>query len=146
VPTTDPVVSALYNVSQQSMPSGPLIAAFLPSQQTAISQLASAYCGELLASASLTHTFFNGGLDGSLGLQASTFFGASPSAHRTMLASALVNNAIGTNVNPQGAAAAQAEVDKLLTRIPTLSPSATVGQASIAACTAVLGSAVVTLQ
>jgi hypothetical protein len=146
VPTTDPVVSALYNVSQQSMPSGPLIAAFLPSQQTAISQLASAYCGELLASASLTHTFFNGGLDGSLGLQASTFFGASPSAHRTMLATALVTNAIGTNVNPQGAAAAQGEVDRLLTRIPTLSPSATVAQASIAACTAVLGSAVVTLQ
>ncbi len=146
VPTTDPVVSALFNVSRQSMPSGPLIAAFLPSQQTAISQLASAYCGELLATASWRHSFFGNGLDASLNIpgSAGTFFASG--ANRSIVINALINNAIGTNVNPQGAAAAQGEVDKLLTRIPTLSPSATVGQASIAACTAVLGSAVVTLQ
>ena len=40
VPITNPVVSALYNVSQQSLPAGPLISAFVPSQQTAMSQLA----------------------------------------------------------------------------------------------------------
>ena len=58
VSINDPVVSSLYNVSQQSMPAGPLIAAFVPSQQTAISQLAHAYCGELMASQSLRDTFF----------------------------------------------------------------------------------------
>src|SRR5204862_58817 len=38
------------------------------------------------------------------------------------------------------------EVDSLLTRIPTLNAGATVSQATVAACTAVLGSAAVTLQ
>src|SRR5204863_7380951 len=41
VPITNPVVSALYNVSRQSLPAGPLISALVPAQQTAISQLAS---------------------------------------------------------------------------------------------------------
>jgi len=40
VPITDSAVSNLYGLSQQSMPAGPLIAAFGPSQQAAISQLA----------------------------------------------------------------------------------------------------------
>ena len=52
VPITNPVVSALYSVSQQSLPAGPLISAFVPSQQTAMSQLANAYCGQLLATQS----------------------------------------------------------------------------------------------
>ncbi|MBV8495769.1 MAG: LamG domain-containing protein, partial [Gammaproteobacteria bacterium] len=55
VPITDSVVAALYNTSQQSMPAGPLISAFVPSEQTALSQLANAYCSEMLASAPLTH-------------------------------------------------------------------------------------------
>ena len=38
----------LYISAQQSLPSQPQIAAFLPSHQTAISQLAGAYCGQLL--------------------------------------------------------------------------------------------------
>ncbi len=38
-------VSTLYHSAQQSLPASPLIAAFLPSHQTAISQLANAYCG-----------------------------------------------------------------------------------------------------
>jgi len=146
VAITDPVVSALYNTSQQSMPAGPLLSAFVPSQQTALSQLANAYCSEMLASSQLTHTFFNGGLDGSLGATASSFFGASGSAQRTTVINALVSNAIGSNVNPQAASAVQSEVDALLTRVPTLNASATVAQATTAACTAVLGSAAVTLQ
>jgi hypothetical protein len=140
------VVSALYNTSQQSLPAAPLIAAFVPSQQTAMSQLASAYCGELLASQSLRDQFFGTGLDASLGSLASGFFGASGSAQRAIVINALVSNGIGTNVNPQAASAAQSEVDALLTRIPTLNSQATVSQATVAACTAVLGSAAVMLQ
>src|SRR5204862_229795 len=96
VPITNPVVSALYNVSRQSLPAGPLISAFVPAQQTAISQLASAYCGQLLATQSLRDTFFGGtGLDASLNAGASGFFGASGSANRQLLIHALVTNAVG---------------------------------------------------
>jgi hypothetical protein len=143
VPITDKVVSALYNTSQQSMPAGPLISAFVPSQQTALSQLANAYCSEMVASG---HTFVGGALDSNLNTLSSTFFGSSPSANRNLLESALVAHAIGANVNTQAANAVTSEVDNLITRIPTLNGAATVGQATIAACTAVLGSAAVTLQ
>jgi hypothetical protein len=146
VPTTNPVVSALYNVSQQSLPAGPLLAAFVPSQQTAMSQLANAYCGQLLATQSLRDSFFGGtGLDASLNAGASGFFGASGSPNRLLVINALVTNAVG-NATPASASAVQSEVDALLTRIPTLNAGATVSQATVAACTAVLGSAVVTLQ
>ena len=146
VPITNPVVSALYGVSQQSLPAGPLISAFVPSQQTAMSQLANAYCGQLLATQSLRDTFFGGtGLDASLNASASGFFGASGSANRQLVINALVTNAVG-NATPASASAVRGEVDSLLTRIPTLAAGATVSQATVAACTAVLGSAVVTLQ
>jgi hypothetical protein len=146
VPITNPVVSALYSVSQQSLPAGPLISAFVPSQQTAMSQLANAYCGQLLATQSLRDTFFGGtGLDASLNAGASGFFGASGSANRQLVINALVTNAVG-NATPASASAVSGEVDSLLTRIPTLNAGATVSQATVAACTAVLGSAVVTLQ
>ena len=146
VPITNPVVSALYNVSRQSLPAGPLISAFVPAQQTAISQLASAYCGQLLATQSLRDTFFGGtGLDASLNAGASGFFGASGSANRLLVINALVTNAVG-NATPASASAVRGEVDSLLTRIPTLNAGATVSQATVAACTAVLGSAAVTLQ
>jgi hypothetical protein len=146
VPITNPTVSALYNVSQQSLPAAPLISAFVPSQQTAMSQLANAYCGQLLATQSLRDTFFGGtGLDASLNASASGFFGASGSANRQLVINALVTNAVG-NATPASASAVRSEVDSLLTRIPTLNAGATVSQATVAACTAVLGSAVVTLQ
>ncbi len=146
VPITNPVVSALYNVSQQSLPAGPLISAFVPSQQTALSQLANAYCGQLLANAAQRDTFFGGtGLDASLNSTASVFFGASGSANRSLVINALVNNAVGV-ATPAAASAVQSEVDNLLTRIPTLNGSATVSQATVAVCTAVLGSAAVSLQ
>ncbi|MBV8495572.1 MAG: hypothetical protein JO361_02185, partial [Gammaproteobacteria bacterium] len=140
------VVAALYNTSQQSMPAGPLISAFVPSEQTALSQLANAYCSEMLASAPLTHAFFSGGLDGSLALTASGFFGASGSPQRAVVINALVANAIGPGVSPQAASAVTSEIDALISRVPGLNASATVAQAATAACTAVLGSAAVTLQ
>ena len=144
VPITNPVVSALYKVSQQSLPAGPLIAAFLPSHQTAISQLANAYCGQLLGTQQYRDAFFGNGLDGNLTTSASAFFGASGSPQRAIVINALATNAVG-NATPAAASAVRAEVDALLTRIPTITP-ATVSAATVAACTAVLGSAAVTLQ
>jgi hypothetical protein len=163
VPITDPVVNSLYQASQQSMPAGSLILAFVPSQQAAISQLANAYCGEMLNStqsgvnsAQLTHTFFNGALDNQLAGSGSSFFGASGSAPRTAVINALVSNTLG-NANSQTASAIQTEVDALITRIlisdslapaphAAIEPNATVLQTVTSACTAVLGSAAVTLQ
>jgi cytochrome c553 len=147
VSITDPVVSPLYNASEQSMPAGPLIAAFAPAQQTAISQLAHAYCSEMMASQSLRDTFFSSnGLDASLNNTSASFFGASGSAQRAIVINALVAKGVGSNVTPQAASAVQSEVDALLTRIPAINGAATVSQATTAACTAVLGSAAVMLQ
>lgn len=146
VPITDTVVQTLYNTAQQSMPATPQIAAFLSSQQTAISQLANAYCGALLtnpAYAIQLNTFFPG-LSANLGANAGTFFGTS--ANRVMVETALANNAVGSGVSPVTNAALQSEVDALLTRVAQINPAATVTQATVAACTAALGSAAVTLQ
>ena len=76
------------------------------------------------------------------------FFGAAMpnTTNRGIVINALIANAIGTNVDTTAATAAHNELDALLTRIPTLSATATVSQATKAACTAVLASAAVTLQ
>jgi hypothetical protein len=156
VPITDSVVNTLYQQSQQSMPAAPLISAFVSSQQAAISQLANAYCGEMLNSAQLTHSFFSGALDNQLGGSGAAFFGASGSPQRQAVINALVSNTVGS-ANPQTASAIQTEVDALITRIlisdslapaphAAIEPNATVLQTVTSACTAVLGSAAVTLQ
>jgi len=145
VATTDQVVQTLYLSAQQAMPATPLISAFVSSEQTAISGLANAYCGELMASASLRDAFFGTGLDASLSASASGFFGASGSAQRAIVINGLAN-AIGTTAAPQMASAVQAEVDALITRVPQINPAATVTQATVAACTAALASGAVTLQ
>jgi hypothetical protein len=145
VATTDQVVQTLYLSSQQAMPATPLISAFVSSEQTAISGLANAYCGELMASASLRDAFFGTGLDASLSASASGFFGASGSAQRAIVINGLAN-AIGTTAAPQMASAMQAEVDALITRVPQINPAATVTQATVGACTAALASGAVTLQ
>ena len=148
VPITNATVAALYNSEQQSLPSAPQIDAFLAAQQTAITQLATAYCGQLLDTQSLRDAFFGTGLDASLTATAAAFFGtATPNTtNRGMVINALIAKAIGTNVDITVASAANNELNALLTRIPTLSSTATVSQATKAACTAVLASAAVTLQ
>ncbi|HVP33142.1 MAG TPA: LamG domain-containing protein [Steroidobacteraceae bacterium] len=146
VPTTDQVVQTLFMSSQQAMPAVPDISAFVSSEQTAISGLANAYCGEMMASSSLRDAFFGTGLDSSLSAGAAGFFGASGSAQRAIVINALANGAVGTTVSPQMASAVQAEVDALLTRVPQINSAATVSQATVAACTATLASAAVTLQ
>src|SRR5215472_1043696 len=143
VAITDAVVNSLYQASQQSMPAGPAIDAFGSSQQTAFSQLASAYCNEMMASSQLRDAFFGSGLDASLNSLSSGFF--SSAANRSLVEQALVQNAVG-NANPQVATAVTTQVDALLQKIPSINAGATVSQSAVAACTAVLGSAAVTLQ
>ena len=148
VPITNSTVAALYNSEQQSLPPAPRIDAFLAAQQTAITQLATAYCGQLVDTQSLRDAFFGTGLDASITATSGAFFGAATpnTTNRGIVINALLANAIGTNVDTTVATAAQNELNALLTRIPTLSATATVSQATKAACTAVLASAAVTLQ
>ncbi|HEY6482474.1 MAG TPA: LamG domain-containing protein [Steroidobacteraceae bacterium] len=147
VPFTDPTISVQYNNAQQSMPAVPQINAFVPSEQTAVSQLASAYCGQLLATPALRDAFFGNGLDASLNSLASSFFGTP--ANVNLVVNPLVAKSFGTAPNaayPQAAAGMQAELTALLARIPTLNAAATVSTATQSACTAALGSAAVMLQ
>jgi hypothetical protein len=149
VPITDTLVEPLFMSSQQSMPAVPQIGAFLSSQQTAISELANAYCSELVNNTTYTtqlDAFFGSGFHTNLSSSAASYFGSSPSANRTSLETALATNAVGSNASPQTYSGVVTEVDGLLTRVTQILPSATVAQATVAACTATLGSAAVTLQ
>jgi hypothetical protein len=157
VPFTTPAVFMLYSTAQQSMPSTPLISAFVASEQTALGQLANAYCGQLvqgIPSATTRTAFFGSGLEGSLGSSAASFF--SSASNRQIVEIALVNKAVGVNVSPATATAVTNEVDALLRRfyqpvsvtggVEAQLPATTVSAATQAACAAVLGSAAVTLQ
>ena len=140
---TDPVVQPVYQASQQAMPAGPQIDAFVSSQQTAMSALANSYCAEMLASQTLTNNFFGGGFYSNLGLSSSSYFGASGSSARTQLENTLATNALGsTTVAPAAYQAIVGEVDALITRVPqimaaqTPPTTATVLQTTVAACRA----------
>ena len=154
IPFTNSAVTTVYQSLQQSMPSAPGINAFLASHQTAISQLAAAYCTQLVTTPAAFSTFFAGTnfstLNSSLTQSASSYFGTG-SGNATALASVvspLVNNIVSSVAYPQASTAMATELDNLLVLIPTL-PNAsneTVSQATIAACSAALGSLAVTLQ
>jgi hypothetical protein len=144
VPFTNSTVFAQYMSAQQSMPSTPLISAFVASEQTAIGQMAGVYCAQLVGTQSYRDAFFGAGLDAGLNTSAATFFASL--SNRQIVETALANNAVGINVSPATAAAVTNEVDALLQLIPTLNSAATVSTATQAACQAVLGSAAVTLQ
>jgi hypothetical protein len=146
VPITNSTVSAQYQTEQQSMAASPLISAFVAPNQTAMSQLANTYCAQLLANSSYRDNFFGTGLDASLNSSAATFF--SSAGNRAIVETALVANAVGSNVTPQTATAVTNEVDSLLQLVPTLSgySNATVSTATQAACAATLGSLALTLQ
>jgi hypothetical protein len=152
VPYTNTTVATLYLSVQQSMPSAPQIAAFLPSHQTAISQLAGAYCAQLVGTPSTFNTFFAGSglasLNSSLSASASGYFGtgAGNAANLASVVSPLVNAIVGPVAYPQAATGMTNELNALLLRIPSLNSSATVSQATIAACSAALGSAAATVQ
>jgi hypothetical protein len=135
-------VNTLYNTLQQSLPPTNDLGAFLASHQTAISALADQYCN--IAVNTNTAAMFPGLTLNNADV--STYFGVQ--ANRNFVIDPLVARAIGTNVNPTVEAAVRTELNSL---IPTLAAinSTTAGRtASItqAACTAVLGSAAVSLQ
>jgi hypothetical protein len=149
VPVSDSVVAAAYTAVEQSLPAVPQITSFTASEQTAISQLAGAYCSELMTN-QYRDTFFGAGsatLDANLTQNASWFSGNS--SNQSVVITPLVSSlAVGTTVDPTYAAALQGELGALLTRIPTLtlSTTPTVATATQAACQAALGSAAIILK
>jgi hypothetical protein len=166
IPITNSAVNTVYQSLQQSMPSQPAINAFLPSHQTAISQLANAYCTQLVGTPSAFSTFFAGSgfsnLNSSLSASSSSYFGSvaypatlpyvaptgGNAANLASVVTPLVNNIIGTVAYPQAYSNMTNQLNTLLLDLPSLNPNqtVTVSQATIAACSAALGSLPATLQ
>ena len=148
IPFTNAAVTATYQSLQQAMPSAPGINAFLASHQTAIAQLAGTYCAQLVGTPSAFSAFFAGSgftsLNSNLGQPASSYF--TSAAIEDYVALPLTNNTVGPVAYPLAHSNMQTELENLLTKIPSLNSSETVSQATIAACTAALGSLAVTLQ
>jgi hypothetical protein len=111
--------------------------------------MAGVYCAQLVGTSSTFSTFFAGSgfaaLNSSLSANAGTYFNASQ-ANIDSVVNPLVNAIVGPTAYPQAAAGMKTELKALLLRIPTLNSSETVSAATIAACTAALGSAAVTVQ
>ena len=144
VPVSNSTVNTLYNTLQQSLPPTNDLGAFLASHQTAISALADQYCNVAVT----TNTLFTGL---NLAGNPATLFGtvAAPNqANINLVADPLVARALGTNVNPTTEAAIRAELNSFIPARAAITNTAAGRTAAIAqaACTAVLGSAVVSLQ
>jgi hypothetical protein len=149
VPVPTPAVFTLYNTLQQSLPPTNDITAFVPSGQTAISQLADLYCNTAVNTASIKNVTFPG-LD--LTQQAATYFGATTPAvgsaqatNRALVINPLINAAIGSGVNTPEATLVTTELNSLMNTLVGVSGTTT-AQVAQGACSAVLGSAVVSLQ
>jgi hypothetical protein len=143
VPVSNTAVNTLYNTLQQSLPAANDLGAFLPSHQTAISALADQYCN--IAVTTNAATMFPG-LNLNANGNTQTYF--ANQANINLVADPLVARALGTNVNPTMEAAIRAELNTLIPARAALTSTAAGRTASIvqAACTAVLGSAAVSLQ
>jgi hypothetical protein len=140
VPVSNSAVNMLYNTLQQSLPPTNDLGAFLPSHQTAMSALADQYCN--IAVNTNTAAMFPG-LD--LSQQAATYF--SLQGNRDLVINPLVARGIGSNVNSTTETAVRTELNTLLTNLSAGATAAgRTAAITQAACTAVLGSAAVSLQ
>ena len=142
VPFTNSAVTTLYQSVQQSMPSQPQIDAFLPSHQTAISQMAAVYCTQLVGTSQYRDAFFPGVGAGNFSASASSYFNTQ--GNRDNVVNPLVNAIVGTSAYPQAASAMRTELNALLQTGPV--QATTVSAATTAACSAALGSAAATMQ
>jgi hypothetical protein len=144
-------VYALYNTLQQSLPPTNDITAFVPSGQTAISQLADLYCSTAVNTVSIRNATFPV-LD--VTQPATNYFGTTKTAaltpgqvtNRNLVINPLINRAIGgQSVNSAAANLVTTELNSLMDTLVAASGTTT-AQVAQGACSAVLGSAVVSLQ
>jgi hypothetical protein len=151
VPVQTQAVYTLYNTLQQALPPTNDLTAFVPSAQTAISQLADLYCSTAVNTASIKNATFPN-LD--LTQAAATYFGpttagatltAAQITNRGLVINPLINGAIGSGVNAAAATVVTTELNNLMNTLVGTSGTTSI-QVAQGACSAVLGSAVVSLQ
>ncbi|MBS0420523.1 MAG: LamG domain-containing protein [Proteobacteria bacterium] len=148
VPASTPAVNTLYNSLQQSLPTTNDLSAFVASAQTAISQLADAYCTQAVSSKTLFPTV-------DLTQPAASYFGTTTPAggsaqanNRALVITPLVNAVTGgaaVSPNPQATVITNA-LNTLINTLVVAPDNATTTQTVQGACSAVLGSAAVSLQ
>jgi hypothetical protein len=148
VPMTDTNVASVYTNVLTALPPVPDLAAYSAANQTAISQLAIAYCSELVNSTSLSHSFFGAGFDPT---QGGTYFTApiNTNSNRDMVINALYMNLVGGTITANLAtqptfASVQTELNSLITALTPASYASTANRSGVvtkAACAALLGSA-----
>ncbi len=142
VPVTTASVASTYATVKQQLPTVPSVDAFLASHQTGIAQLAIAYCSAMVDNPTLRNAFF--GTSPALDPTAAGSFFTGSQANRNIVINALQAKAVGNNLQTQPDPTELAsELNGLINKIAT---SGSVGNATKAACAAVLGSAAVTVQ
>jgi hypothetical protein len=146
VPTTDTNVSTVYTNVLSSLPPVSDLSAFSAANQTAVAQLAVAYCSEMVNMRGTA--VFGAGFDPT---QGGSYFAApiNTNSNRDAVINALYVNLVGGTITANLAtqptfAAVQAELDSLITNLTPASYASTTGRSGIvttAACAALLGSA-----
>ncbi len=142
-----PSVAQAYTQVLSALPPVPDLTAFSAANQTAISQLAIAYCSALVTTPALSTAFFGGGFDPT---QGGSYFALpiKTGSNRDTVINALYSNIVGgtitTNLLTQPPfAAVQSELDSLITTLSVAFPNTPnrSGVVTQAACAALLGSA-----
>jgi hypothetical protein len=158
VPMTTQAVNTVYSTLEQALPPTNDINAFVASAQTAVSQLADAYCNAAVNTASFRQATFGTTLD--LTQPAGSYFGptsvgatltATQIANRNLVISPLINATFGVPVSGTQTTQSQAAIDELNSLMTTFVNANSTGtgrsaQVAEAACSALLGSAAVSLQ
>ena len=146
VPITTATVQTVYGSVQQALPPVPDLSAFSAANQTAVAQLAIAYCSALVDNASLRSSFFGSSFDPT---QGGAYFSGTTNSNRDSVISALYTNLVGgsvsTNLLTQPSfTSVQSELTSLIAALTPAQYASTANRAGVvakAACAAVLGSA-----
>lgn len=151
VPITNTAVQQVYTSVQQSLPPVPDLSAFSAANQTAIAQLAIAYCSALVDTASLRSSFFGSSFDPT---QGGSYLSGSVNSNRDNVINSLYTNLVGgtvaTNLLTQPSySSVQSELTALITTLTPSQYASTANRAGVvtkAACGAVLSSAATLVQ
>ncbi len=151
VPTSDSNVASVYTSVLSSLPPVPDLSAFSAANQSAVAQLAVAYCSEMVNTRG--KAVFGASFDTTQG--GSYFAGAiGTNGNRDAVINALYTNLVGGTISVNLATQptfleVQTELDSLITTLTPASYASTSGRSGIvttAACAALLGSSATIVQ
>jgi Concanavalin A-like lectin/glucanases superfamily len=156
VPLNTPATNTVYNTLQQALPPTNDLTAFVASSQSAIAQLADAYCNAAVNTALIRSATFPG-LD--VTQTAGTYFGSATASltaaqvtNRGTVINPLINATFGSGITDlnitTAITTAKTELNSLMDKLVTANSSGTGRTAQVAqlTCDALLGSAAVSLQ